>query len=185
MFGCHKCIHRPQKNEIYEETECARCRAARDPALLGGYGEDSAKFRSMHAVHPAYAEEEYPMELKENYCREDLAAAVSQTVRIILRLKSRSHSALRILEMKLDRPELSYSQLADIFSCRKQNIQYHLHKVLRDCPELRFVLGAGHEKRHRRQERRNVQGNRETQPDLIQSAYRLKNRREIIVFFLQ
>ena len=139
MFGCHKCSHRPQENEIYEETECARCRAAMDPAVQTWYGEESAEFRRQHVMHPAYSEE-YPIGFKRNYCREDLAAAVSQTARIILRMKSRSHSALRILEMKLDRPELSYSQLAEIFSCRKQNIQYHLHKVLKDCPELRYVL---------------------------------------------
>ena len=147
MFGCHKCSHRPQENEIYEETECARCRAAMDPPVLTGYGEKSAKYRMLNVIHPAYTEEYPKTELREQFCREDLAAAVSQTVRIILRMKSRSHSALRILEMKLDRPDLSYSQLAEIFSCRKQNIQYHLHKILRDCPELRYVLGSGHDKR--------------------------------------
>ena len=81
-----------------------------------------------------------------------MAEAVSQTAKTILRLKTRSHSACRILEMKIDRPELSYSQLAEIFSCRKQNIQYHLHKILSACPELGYLLPA--RKKSRRTARR-------------------------------
>lgn len=141
MFGCHNCSQRPQKKENYDETECARCRAAMDPVLLSEFGENTAGFRKLNVMHPAYSEE-YPDEMtfKEHFCREEMVAAVFQTAKIILRLKNRSHSAWRILEMKINRPELSYSQLADIFSCRKQNIQYHLRKILDDCPELGYVL---------------------------------------------
>jgi hypothetical protein len=144
MFGCHNCSHRPQKDENYEDTPCARCRAAMDPAVMSDYAMDPGNLNTMHA------EEEYPDEaFKERYCREDMAEAVSQTARTILRLKTRSHSACRILEMKIDRPELSYSQLAEIFSCRKQNIQYHLHKILSDCPELGYLLPASRKKSRR------------------------------------
>ena len=144
MFGCHNCSHRPQKDENYEDTPCARCRAAMDPVVLSGYAMDPGNLNTMPD------EEEYPDEaIKERYCREDMAEAVSQTARTILRLKTRSHSACRILEMKIDRPDLSYSQLAEIFSCRKQNIQYHLHKILSDCPELGYLLSAARKKSRR------------------------------------
>ncbi len=144
MFGCHNCSHRPQKGENYEDTPCAKCRAAMEPAVTSGYGMDPG---NLNAVPD---EEVYPDEaLKARYCRADMAEAVSQTAKTILRLKTRSHSACRILEMKIDRPELSYSQLAEIFSCRKQNIQYHLHKILSDCPELGYLLPAARKKNRR------------------------------------
>ncbi len=146
MFGCHNCSHRPQKDENYEDTPCAHCRTAMDPAMLSGYSGDPARYRNPDAMHPAF-EEDYPDNaLKSGYCREDMAEAVSLTAKTILRLKTRCQSACRILEMKIDRPELSYSQLAEIFSCRKQNIHYHLHKILNDCPELGFLLPAGRKK---------------------------------------
>ena len=144
MFGCHNCSHRPQKDENYEETPCARCRAAMDPAVMSDYSMDPGNLNTMPVG------EEYPDEaFKDRYCRADMAEAVSQTAKTILRLKTRSHSACRILEMKIDRPELSYSQLAEIFSCRKQNIQYHLHKILSDCPELGYLLPAARKKSRR------------------------------------
>jgi len=149
MFGCHNCSHRPQKDENYEDSPCAHCRTAMDPALLSGYGGDPAGYGELKTMHPDCGED-FPDELLENhYCREDLAEAVSQTAKTILRLKTRCHSACRILEMKIDRPELSYSQLAEILSCRKQNIQYHLHKILNDCPELGFLLPAARKKNRR------------------------------------
>lgn len=142
MFGCHNCSHQPQKDENYEDTPCAGCRAAMDPGLLSEYGGDSAQYRKLNTMHPAY-EEGFPDEtFTDRYCREDMAIAVSQAAKMILRLKTRRHSACRILEMKIAQPDLSYSQLAEIFSCRKQNIQYHLHKILNDCPELSFLLPA-------------------------------------------
>ena len=144
MFGCHNCSHRPQKDENYEETPCARCRAAMDPSVMSDYTMDPENLNTIPV------EEEYPDEvLKDRYCRADMAEAVSQTAKTILRLKTRSHSACRILEMKIDRPELSYSQLAEIFSCRKQNIQYHLHKILSACPELGYLLPAARKKSRR------------------------------------
>lgn len=147
MFGCHNCSHRPQKDENYEDTPCAHCRTAMDPAILSGYGGDSARYPGQEAMQPFYGEEYSDDALNNRYCREDMAEAVSQTAKTILRLKTRCQSACRILEMKIDRPELSYSQLAEIFSCRKQNIQYHLHKILSDCPELGFLLPAARGKK--------------------------------------
>ena len=152
MFGCHNCSHRPQKAENFEDAPCAHCRTAMDPALLSGYDGDSTRYWDRKAMHPAYGEEIPEDAFNVRYCREDMAEAVSQTAKTILRLKTRRHSACRILEMKIDRPELSYSQLAEIFSCRKQNIQYHLHKILSDCPELGSLIGIKPEKhRSRRQ----------------------------------
>ena len=107
MFGCHNCTRKPRKNENYEESECARCQAAADPPLLSGYGERTSITRTLNAMHPAY-EEEYPDKaIREHFCREEMAAAVSQTAKIILRMRTRSHSTCRILEMKINRPELS------------------------------------------------------------------------------
>ena len=155
MFGCHNCSHRPQKNENYEDTPCAHCRTAVDPALLSGYGGDSTRYGELKAINPACGEDFSEDLLEDHYCREDMAEAVSQTAKKILRLKTRCQSACRILEMKIDRPELTYSQLAEIFSCRKQNIQYHLQKILNDCPELGSLIGIKQGKhRSRRQSMR-------------------------------
>ena len=120
-----------------------------DPVVLSGYGGDPARYGGLEMMPPACGED-FPDDLiEDHYCREDMAEAVSQTAKTILRLKTRCHSACRILEMKIDRPELSYSQLAEIFSCRKQNIQYHLHKILSDCPELGYLLPAARKKSRR------------------------------------
>ena len=149
MLGCHNCRHQPRKDENYEDTACSKCRAAMDPALLSGYGNHSVRIQNLKTLPPSDLEEYPDAVLREHYCREDMAAAVSETVKIILRLKIRNRSTWRILEMKINRPELTYSQLADIFSCRKQNIQYHLHKILSACPELGYLLPAARKKSRR------------------------------------
>ena len=141
MFGCHNCKRKPQKNGIYAESACADCPAAADPALLGGYRDYHDEDPRLLRNRNAFSVETYPDEFtREHFCQDDLINALSRTIRIMLKLKTRSPVACRILEMKIDCPELTYSQLAEKLSCRKQNIQYHLQKILTDCPELGYVL---------------------------------------------
>ncbi|MBQ9336790.1 MAG: helix-turn-helix transcriptional regulator [Lentisphaeria bacterium] len=141
MFGCHSCGKRPQKDEPYEKTPCARCRAKRDPALLSfGTGRDPAEFIELQELHPAYRDDPYDEPDDVCFNKDELFAALSQTIRVLLQMKERNPETYRVVEAKMAEPRLSYSQLAEKLSCRKQNIQYHLKRAIRLCPELGCAL---------------------------------------------
>ena len=137
MFGCHNCGQKPLAGTPYQQTACAGCRAMHDPALLSGFQaarEDSADYFSDLSDCGKF---EIP---DSGYEPEDVLAALSRTIRILLRLKDRNPETYRVVEAKMDEPGLSYAQLAEKFSCRKQNIHYHLKKAVRLCPELGCAL---------------------------------------------
>ncbi len=140
MFGCHNCGMKPQKNEPYEKTACARCRAKRDPTLLA-YAriKDASEFVSLQEMHPAYRGDFDELD-SVPFNRDELFAALSQTIRVLLRMKERNPETYRVVEAKMAEPLLSYSQLAEKLCCRKQNIQYHLKRAVRICPELSCAL---------------------------------------------
>ena len=142
MFGCHNCGMQPQKNEVYENTPCAQCRAGQDPAILSYYKRDPAVFQKLQVMHPAYEEEKTQQNTDDNiyYRKEDLFTALSQAIRVLLRMKEQNPETYRVIEAKMAEPLLSYSQLAEKLSCRKQNILYHLKKAVRLCPELSCAL---------------------------------------------
>lgn len=140
MFGCHNCGKRPQKNEPYENTECARCRAKQDPTLLSYAGDrDASDFVSLQEMHPAYRGDLDELD-SVPFNRDELFAALSQTIRVLLQMKERNPETYRVVEAKMAEPMLSYSQLAEKLCCRKQNIQYHLKRAVRICPELSCAL---------------------------------------------
>ncbi len=66
--------------------------------------------------------------------------ALAGTVRFLVELKENYPQTYRIVDAKLFQPELSYTDLAERFCCRKQNIQYHLKKAVELCPELSDAL---------------------------------------------
>ena len=140
MFGCHNCGKRPQKNEPYEKTACARCRAKQDPTLLAYAGvKDAADFVSLQEMHPAYRGDLDELG-NDRFDKDELFAALSQTIRVLLQMKERNPETYRVVEAKMAEPMLSYSQLAEKLCCRKQNIQYHLKRAVRICPELSCAL---------------------------------------------
>ncbi len=55
-------------------------------------------------------------------------------------MKEKFPATFKIVDAKIAEPNLSYSELAERFSCRKQNVQYHLKKAVRMFPELSFAL---------------------------------------------
>ena len=137
MFGCHNCSRKPQKNESYENSACAQCRAIQDPPLLSYWHDGGNEFRDPYAIDPA--DSGFGGDEALDY-KEDLLCALSQTIRILLKIKERNPETFRVLEAKMAEPQLSYSKLAEKLSCRKQNILYHLKKALRLCPELSHAL---------------------------------------------
>ena len=138
MFGCHNCGFRPERNTDYEQSPCSKCRALEDPALLSFSREDPELYQEYSSLHPAYSE------LK----REDLfsskiqkvISALSQTIHIMVRLKEKYPETYRVVEAKMNYPMFSYSQLASMLDCRKQNILYHLKRAMKFCPELSYAL---------------------------------------------
>ena len=140
MFGCHNCGVKPQKNASYEKTACARCRAKRDPILLSyGTQKDAADFVALQELHPAYRGDLDELD-DGRFNKDELLAALSRTIQILLRMKEHNPETYRVVEAKMAEPRLSYSQLAEKLSCRKQNIQYHLKRAVQLCPELSYAL---------------------------------------------
>ena len=134
MFGCHNCGKNPTGKIKYENSSCANCKAVKDPVLLNYNETDPATLPSMQIMHPAY--EEYDSE----QLKQQLFSALSRTVKILVHLKEKSPETYSILEAKMENPALSYAELAKIFSCKKQNILYHLKRAVKICPELECAL---------------------------------------------
>jgi len=140
MFGCHNCGRKPRPDEEYEKTACASCRAEQDPAVQSYYQHDRIIFQKLQVMHPAYAETSDDRNDRSSIPPEALFAALAQTIQVLLRLKESNPETYRVIEAKMADPMLSYAQLAERLSCRKQNILYHLKKAVRLCPELGCAL---------------------------------------------
>ena len=140
MFGCHNCQIKIEPDTPYEETPCAKCRTRRDPPPVSKYNEDPATFNAAQ-IAPEEIQDDSPEELR--YSLDDLHTlmkALGQSVRILVQLKEQHPTTYMILDAKMQEPTLSYSELAERFCCRKQNVQYHLRKAVDLVPELAKAL---------------------------------------------
>lgn len=145
MFGCHKCKRKPRKNELYEESACASCPAACDPENLSYVRFD------MDRLPDPYGSYDCLTEMNDNsFPRDEWISALSQTVKMLVRLKEKKPSTYRVVEARMDEPHLSYADLAEKLSCRKQNIDYHLRRALEFCPELEYALFSRKQRLRRR-----------------------------------
>lgn len=142
MFGCHNCEKKPAPGTPYEESPCATCRTRKNPPPESHYREDPGSYQILTVPHPSTqkTEEEDFKKYDQNEFFSTVIRAFSQSLRILVNLKEKYPQTYRILEAKLDNPSLSYTELATRFSCRKQNVQYHLKKAVALCPELSYAL---------------------------------------------
>ncbi len=141
MLGCHSCKNKPEPGTPYEASPCAACRTGKNPPPVARTDEDPAAYQSMSVLHPALVDDGEGRE--ESLSPEtvpQLLRAFSESVRILVRLKERHPLTYRILDAKMQNPCLSYTDLAARFSCRKQNVQYHLKRAVEVCPALSHVL---------------------------------------------
>lgn len=142
MFGCHKCDKKPAPGTSYETSPCATCKTIKNPLPESRSREDPgnyliAEVQSSHTTSFEYKRQE-SYDVNEFF--NAILKAFSQSLRILVDLKEKHPQTYRILEAKLDNPNLSYTELASRFSCRKQNVQYHLKKAVSLCPELSHAL---------------------------------------------
>ena len=137
MFGCHNCKKRPAQGTPYERTACAGCRTVRDPAPLSWNPFKPENLTGLdHSCDDWFRTEDCsPWE-----GRNELLPALARTVLVLVRMKNRNPGTYRVVEAKIANPYSSYSQLAEILCCRKQNIFYHLHRAVEICPELEAAL---------------------------------------------
>ena len=133
MFGCHKCEHCGKSFPSYEESPCSKCSTVKDPAPISHYDEDPASFASLIVMHPAYEEE--PDD------RFELAmSALGRCVKRLVSMKDSHPETFKFVIAKMDSPSLSYSEIATMFNCRKQNVMYHFKKAVGILPELSHAL---------------------------------------------
>ena len=138
MFGCHNCGFRPEKNTLYSNSPCAKCRALEDPSLLSLSREDPSVYQEYSTNHPAYDDTQEEDHFR--YKMGEVISALSQTIHIMVRLKEKYPETYRVVEAKMNYPTFSYAQLASMLDCRKQNIFYHLKRAMKFCPELSYAL---------------------------------------------
>jgi len=136
MKGCHNCKHlkRLNRNLKYEKSPCSGCRAMFDPPLLSmeQLNEDLAGDEELLSCHEFSEVEE-----KE---RNKVLKAMAQCVVELVNIFEENPLTFKITMSKIKSPHLSYSEIARLFKCKKQNIQYHLEKAVKICPDLKFAL---------------------------------------------
>ena len=141
MFGCHNCKKRPVPGFPYEQTACARCRTVRDPSLLSYRQNDWENVPDKNHFNENLFQ---PFGSSMEKYRNDLLTALARTILILVRMRKRNPGTYRVVEAKIANPYASYSQLAEILCCRKQNIFYHLKRAFKICPELESALFTSH-----------------------------------------
>lgn len=138
MYGCHNCGKKIVRNTPYAQSPCATCKAQQNPMPQSQYRNDPALFPNLQVMHPAYEEpDEQSMAFQ---IRENLFRSLAKTIRILTEMKLRYPETYKFIEAKMDNPRLTYTELAGMFSCRKQNVLYHLKKATAICPELQQAL---------------------------------------------
>lgn len=139
MFGCHSCKYDLSRVESYESSPCKDCRTQKNPPPISKYADDPAVFSSASVQHPAYAEQEEELADRQALLW-PVFTALSETVHLLVRLKETHPETFKFVDAKIHDPTLSYSQLADRFCCKKQNVLYHLRKAVEIAPPLRAAL---------------------------------------------
>ena len=138
MFGCHNCGKTIVRNTPYAQSPCAECKTRQNPMPQSQYRNDPAEFPNLQVMHPAYDEpDEIAIELK---IREKLFRSLAKTIRVLTEMKERYPETYKFIEAKMYNPQLTYTELAGMFSCKKQNVLYHLKKATMICPELQRAL---------------------------------------------
>ena len=145
MFGCHNCNRKPRKNELYEESACASCPAARDPENLSYVRFDMDRLPVLYGPYDCLTDV-----YDKSFSPDEWISALSQTVKMLVRLKEKKPSTYRVVEARMDEPHLTYAGLAEKLACRKQNIDYHLRRALDFCPELEYALFSRKQRLRRR-----------------------------------
>lgn len=144
MVGCHNCNKRPAPGTPYEESACAVCTAggrlysSRD--LCNDILGDERVSVEPDFIYSDESENASVQCQTPGQETEQLLRAFSQSIRIMVEMKDRYPHTYEIMDAKLQDPSLSYSDLAKRFSCRKQNVQYHLKRAVQICPELSLAL---------------------------------------------
>ena len=138
MFGCHNCPYVPGEESSFEESPCAKCRTAQDPVPHSRYEDDPATFSGGAVMHPAYDENSEQDRFVR--FRNELFSALAQSVHLLASMKLKYPETYKFVDAKMRDPNISYSELALRFSCRKQNVMYHLRKAVSLCPELASAL---------------------------------------------
>ena len=133
MFGCHKCPNAAKNFPSYEESPCASCVTKKDPAPISHYASDPASFDVLTVMHPAYDE-------SDDGRIEKALSALGQCVRRLVAMKDKHPDTYKFVIAKMDKPALSYSEIALMFNCRKQNVMYHFKKAVGIIPELSHAL---------------------------------------------
>lgn len=136
MFGCHNCPHAGVNFESYEKSPCSICRTKNDPPPISGIPVESVMYSEEYSAQPELCDggESSNIDINAVFC------AMGRCLRTLVSMKENYPETYSILITKIDRPFLSYSELADMHKCRKQNIQYHLKKAVDICPELVHAL---------------------------------------------
>lgn len=134
MLGCHNCIHQGQFFPSYEQAPCASCAAMRNPAPLSRYPVDAASFNSLRVMHPAYVDE------SAHGVIDEALSALGQCVKALVSMKDSHPETYKFVIAKMDKPSLSYAEIAKMHNCKKQNVLYHFKKAVRIIPELSHAL---------------------------------------------
>lgn len=138
MFGCHNCPYVPVKESSFENSPCAKCRAAQDPVPHSQYEDDPANFSRGAVMHPAYDENREQDQFTQ--FKNELFSALAQSIHLLASMKLDHPETYKFVDAKMRDPNISYSELALKFSCRKQNVMYHLRKAVILCPPLASAL---------------------------------------------
>lgn len=135
MNGCHNCQNKPLPGTRYEDSLCATCPTMHDPRMDNSFTTELRNVEGRLVVEP----EVYQSECEESES-DRIFQAFCSALSALLEIAEKNSTTLKVLLLKLKKPEMSYSEIAELIGCKKQNISYHLRSVLKICPEMKTAL---------------------------------------------
>ncbi|OGV48654.1 MAG: hypothetical protein A2017_04400 [Lentisphaerae bacterium GWF2_44_16] len=133
MKSCHNCEYTANEADSFESSPCASCEAQSNPRPITEVNLEDISYAEAYAsMHPAYSKVPSP--------DDQLIKSMAKCVLELVDMKDKYPETFSIALAKIKEPHLSYSDIARIFNCRKQNIQYHLRKAVSIYDELRHAL---------------------------------------------
>ena len=158
VLGCHNCEHFGKFNGMeYKDTPCASCKLTKESRNTGKRG---ALFDSdaqtdcedeIEAMDVASEEEtqtipdnipQYVIELIKEACQSNMMVVLSNLILILVKLAKENPPIFSVLMMKMQHPSMSYYEIGRMLNppCSKQNVLYHLKRVVSMYPELESAI---------------------------------------------
>lgn len=141
MTGCHNCKNAPTPGMEYSKTACAQCYLGKKFAHKNST-RNEVLGDNIQIVDPDFAffDDDNDSAAAAVIDLESISFAVFNLLEKLIQIHVDHPITFGMIYEKIRSPNVTYSELAARFNCRKQNVHYHMKRGASLCPELAEAL---------------------------------------------